>query len=612
MSGRASCARCGQRPVGYVGRECCYECVPHLKPGPRVRLCQRCDTNPVGYSGRACCFVCVPRQRHDPAVCKRCRAGEIWTSGLCRRCHRLAPLVDSCQDCLAWGVTRHNTWLCQACRGWRRRYTAADCPGCDRHVPVNHRGFCRLCCRQATIRNQLDPAHATLDVAELGRDGQQLFLADLILKKRAKHAGDTELSPLRCARWPNRFPVEHQQLLLFAWPRALTNDAIRNIEPPLPELAGVLVRAVAEHGERHGWTNSQRVQTARGIRVLLAFQDTPGARITTTEADVLLGVENTNVRPVLDVLAAVDMLDDDRRPPLETWFEHRTAHLPSPMLDELRSWFIALRDGSTSPPRMRPRQVTTVRSAVTVVLPALGAWADAGYDSLRQITRDHVVGSLTATSNRSMTLTSLRSLFRYLKARKVVFVNPTVRIRHDRPPAMEVQSVDLDAIRDALNSDDPARAAIAALVAFHALRNGQLRRLHLVDVQDGRLHVDANTIVIADPVRRRLNTWLTERARRWPRTANPHLFISARTAVRTSEVSAPWVIDKLGVRPQTIRQDRILQEAIATHGDIRRLADLFGISIATAQRYADVILRPNERDLADADNAKEPLDPHTM
>lgn len=593
MTGRAPCARCGQQPVGYVGRECCFECVPHLKTGPRPRLCERCGANPIGYVGRKCCFECVPRRRRNPLVCKRCGAPEVWTSGLCRRCHRLAPLVDSCRDCLAWGATRHNTWLCQACRGWRRRYQPRTCPGCTRDVPVNDRGFCRLCCRQATARNQLEPAHAVVDVGRLGRDGQQLFFADLILKKRGKQPVTDRPSDRR-ESWPAGYPVEHQQLVLFAWPHTLTNDTVRHLEPRLPELAAALVRAVADHGDRHGWTNSQRVQTARGIRVLLAVQDTPGDRITTSEADMLLAVENTSVRPVLDVLDAVGMLDDNRRPALEGWFEHRTAPLPEPMRSELREWFVALRDGSMNPPRMRPRQVETVRSSVTAVLPALGAWADDGHDSLREITRDHVLAALAAASSRTRTLSSLRGLFRYLKARKVVFVNPTTRIRHDRPQPMDVGAIDLDAIRDALNSNDHARAAIAALVAFHALRNGQLRQLQLVDVRDGRLHVDGNVIVLAEPVRRRLNTWLAERARRWPATANPHLFISARTAVRTSAVSTPWIIDKLGVRPQTIRQDRILQEAIATNGDVRRLADLFGISVGTAQRYADVILRPNE------------------
>jgi hypothetical protein len=41
--------------------------------------------------------------------------------------------------------------------------------------------------------------------------------------------------------------------------------------------------------------------------------------------------------------------------------------------------------------------------------------------------------------------------------------------------------------------------------------------------------------------------------------------------------------------PQTIRQDRILDEAHATRGDIRRLCDLFGFSTAGAYRYAATV-----------------------
>lgn len=142
----------------------------------------------------------------------------------------------------------------------------------------------------------------------------------------------------------------------------------------------------------------------------------------------------------------------------------------------------------------------------------------------------------------------------------------------------------LPAARDYLAASH-AQAAIVALIAFHALRNAQVRQLLLTDIGDGRVRVDANTIVMADPVREPINAWLAERARRWPSSANPHLFISSRTAVRTTPVSAAWIIDKVGVLPQKIREDRILNEAIATDGDVRRLSDLFGISVATAERY---------------------------
>jgi hypothetical protein len=593
-----SCALCGLRPVGYTGRGYCYTCVPRKKNGPRPRICSRCAVNPVGYSGRDCCYTCVPRRRKAPLACKRCGSGDFYTAGLCRRCHRMAPLVDSCRDCLSWGVTRHDTWLCQACRGWRRRYHESNCPGCGRQLVVNHRGYCRLCCRQATAGNRAAAAHTVLDMSALTRGGQQLFLADLVLKKRGKQFGATAPAPRRVL-WPAGYPAEHQQLVLFAWPRDLSNDNVGNREPPIPALAGALQHAVADHGDRHGWTKGQRDRTWRGIRVLLAVQDTPGARITMSEANELLDVEHASLQPVLEVLDSVGMLHDDRLPPLEAWFANHTAQLPDTMHHELAVWFHALRDGSTSPPRMRPRHIDTVRTKVWAVLPIIKRWAADGHQSMREITRDHVAEALAATPRRRATLSPLRGLFRYLKASKLTFLNPTARLRGDPIPATQPLPIELGPVRDALKSDDPANAAIAALIAFHALRNGQVRQLLLTDIRDGRLHVDGNSIVMADPVRQRINAWLTERARRWPNTANPHLFISFRTAVRTSTVSSVWISDRLGVSPQKLREDRILNEAIASGGDVRRLCDLFGVSVGTAQRYADVVLKPKECDLTD-------------
>ena len=512
----------------------------------------------------------------------------------------MAPLVDSCRDCLAWGVTRHETWWCQACRGWQRRpgTTTGECPSCHREVVLNQRGFCRLCSRQATTLNNLRPVHAVIDVIAANRWGQQLSFADMILKKRGKHPGTRPAPARRRERWPVGFPVEHEQLTLFAWSRDLTNETVRRLEPPVPALAAAMAQAVADHGERHGWSRAQRDVTWRGIKVLLAIQATPGGRISATEADVLLEVDNATVHPVLEVLDSVGMLRDDRDPPLQRWFDRHTAGLPAPMRHELTTWFHALRDGSATPPRTRPRNIETVRSAISLVLPIAKRWAADGHESLREITRDHVTAALATAKHPSKTLSALRSLFRYLKGTKVTFVNPTTRLRGEPATPTQPLPIELGPVRAALTSDDPAQAAIAALIAFHALTNAQVRHLRLTDIRDGRLHLERNTIVIADPVRERVNAWLAERARRWPNTANPHLFISTRTAVRTTPVSAPWIIDTLGVLPSTIRQDRILHEAIATGGDIRRLCDLFGISVMTAQRYVDVILRPNEVDLA--------------
>ncbi|RFS85959.1 hypothetical protein D0T12_04790 [Actinomadura spongiicola] len=39
-------------------------------------------------------------------------------------------------------------------------------------------------------------------------------------------------------------------------------------------------------------------------------------------------------------------------------------------------------------------------------------------------------------------------------------------------------------------------------------------------------------------------------------------------------------------------QDRIVDEALATGGDLRRLCDLFSVTIATAEHYAAVLNYP--------------------
>jgi hypothetical protein len=67
--------------------------------------------------------------------------------------------------------------------------------------------------------------------------------------------------------------------------------------------------------------------------------------------------------------------------------------------------------------------------------------------------------------------------------------------------------------------------------------------------------------------------------------ANPHLFIHYKTATHTGPARPWWISKKLGMPAQAIRQDRILDEAIASSGDARRLTDLFGLSITQAARY---------------------------
>ena len=251
----------------------------------RPRMCERCGHNPVGYTGRACCYDCVPRRRKAPLVCKRCGTdNDYYSGGLCRRCHRSAHVIDSCRDCLAWGVTRREKWLCQACRGWHRRFdNEVDCPSCQRQVLVNDRGFCRMCTRHASIINQRHPTHRALDIVGLGQHGHQLVMADLILKKRRSTTAAPRRPRPQRVRWPHQFPTEVEQLVLFTWLRVLSDEIVATLAPPpIPHLDQALRHAVDAHGDQHGWTKDTRDRTRRCIRILLSLQDTPGAASTSS------------------------------------------------------------------------------------------------------------------------------------------------------------------------------------------------------------------------------------------------------------------------------------------------------------------------------------------
>ncbi len=147
-------------------------------------------------------------------------------------------------------------------------------------------------------------------------------------------------------------------------------------------------------------------------------------------------------------------------------------------------------------------------------------------------------------------------------------------------------AVDLAALRAALDSPSPARAVITALLAYHAIRTGQLAQLQLTDIRGGRLHLDDRVILLAQPVRDRVDAYLSHRAATWPTTVNAHLFIHARNWTGTRPVTAAWISCQLGISAEHIRLDRIYQEVEATGGDIRALCDLFGMSIANAARWA--------------------------
>ncbi|WP_239341611.1 hypothetical protein [Frankia sp. CiP3] len=561
------------------------------RPASRPRLCPTCRRTPVKDPRSRYCYACTPGGPVTAPPCRRCGARkDYYSAGLCVRCHKYAPqIADSCPDCYAWGTWRVNSWFCQGCRAWRRNHPhVGSCRACERDVHLAE-GICRLCVTHAALIRSTDGIG---DPVAANRHGQQLFLADMF--HRAGHGRRDRDQPA-----PPPTPGEVRadgwyQLVLLEMPRDLAAGRGAGFPAPKdPQMAGLFDRHVRDHAARHGWSVNTAIRTRQAIRILLGLQDVPGAPLKATEVAALVGI-GAPMRAVREVLVEAGMFVDDSTPSIEAWFTRTVAGLPEPMTAELQAWFDTLLHGSTTPPRTRRRHPNTIRVKLRWALPALQAWAGDGHVSLREISPAQVRACLPPSGTPRATMgAGLRSIFGTLRARKVIFTDPIAHIATGSPEKREPLPTDLAKLREALvSTDDPVRAAIAALLAFCALEPRQLPRLTLADIRDGQLHLPGRVIQLAEPVRDRLAAYLDYRTRRWPSSANPYLFIHHQNAGTTTPAQTDWITHRLGLSAQAIREDRILHEAHATRGDVRRLCDLFGLSVAGAQRYTATVDHP--------------------
>ncbi|WP_157620387.1 hypothetical protein [Saccharothrix sp. NRRL B-16348] len=140
---------------------------------------------------------------------------------------------------------------------------------------------------------------------------------------------------------------------------------------------------------------------------------------------------------------------------------------------------------------------------------------------------------------------------------------------------------------------------VLALIAVRALRPKQISTLLLADLDrstgrlqvrssgDGRsdavrvVHLDEHTLLLA-------KNMLAERHERWPMSSNPHLVLSAVSAMHPDaspvDYTMDWVADLTGLNATQLRRDRILDEAVETVDPVH-LMRLFGLSPATAMTY---------------------------
>ena len=338
-------------------------------------------------------------------------------------------------------------------------------------------------------------------------------------------------------RPPNAVSSGIHQLALFPTPRPTLRSTTVLPEPADPALAAHCDRVLREHAARHGWTKRLTNVVAASLRAVLAWQDTPGGPIKTSEARRLLHQPNrTTVESTLEVLAVAGLLDDDRAEAARTAFLARIAGLPATMTAQMETWYTIMAEGSKQPPRRRPRHPRTIDVHVNALRPILRAWADHGHQSLAEITPHPHHGIAAHGSGRPAAGRHGAALpVQHPQGPQGDLHQPDAGhvVRGNRPTS-RCPSTRSHPRR--LNSPDPARALAVALVAFHGLLARPGAQHQLTDVRDGRLIIDDRSIPLAGPVQVRLRAYLDHRARRFPNTANPYLLVNRRSAPRLTPV----------------------------------------------------------------------------
>jgi hypothetical protein len=343
-----------------------------------------------------------------------------------------------------------------------------------------------------------------------------------------------------------------------------------------------LTAAVATFAQTRGWPPATTRGVQRGV-ALLAVTD-PGFDLNPAMHAALRQryIPLARLREFLD---AAELTHHPARPRPDRRIEQVLGQLPAPMIKEITAWVITL---SGAQYRGQPRMMSTIDSYLRAIRPALRHWAQR-YPSLRQVTDDDITTHLQPLrgSRRTHTAVALRSLFRTLKTRRLIFTNPARRVRPGNYPRRPVLGLD-DATRAGLltSIDRADHRLVVVLAAVHALTRADIATLRLEDINppERTITVRGKPRPLDTLTHQHLLTWLHQRHHLWPTTANPHLMLTNHSALGVAPVSTSY-FQALPIPVSQLRADRLLTQARDTGGDALTLIHLFGLSDDTAVRY---------------------------
>lgn len=501
-------------------------------------------------------------------------------TGRSRRPHRafLRLDPDSCDHCLAWGQLEGRT--CSACRAFFESATEAFCDICRRKAPARD-GVCRLCRKQASL-NAGPNNKTTLDLSSPARTGHQLFLANLgAVPGSRPETPCTSASTRAAVRLVARRTWE--PIALFDAHRRFIRTG-RPLEPQDPELSIALLARAGHLAELHGWPPRTLRSVRRGLQMLCASH-APGERITASTAVELTYAAIPAVH-VIDVLEHTEAFLDDRPDPVHAWCDRHLDFLPAQIRAEIDAWTEVLCGAPRHPARAQATILTRLRS----LLPFLADHPR--YGTLREVTRGDVLAWLDGRPHLAQDASALRSLFRTLKTRRLIFANPTRNIDGGKPRTtipLPLAPPDLATIAQAAQNN-PALHLVVALAGIHALPPRAIRALltEQIDLPGYRLDPYGLDRPLDPFTADAVTAYLAERHRRWPASTNPYLLVSRNTATRTTPVSAFWLeklFDGLPATASRLREDRILEQAAADGADPLHLAHVFALCAKASLRY---------------------------
>ncbi|MFJ2094659.1 hypothetical protein ACIOEW_36190 [Streptomyces sp. NPDC087901] len=509
----------------------------------------------------------------------------------------------SCGHCGCWGVTKG---LCRGCESWKHepiRYPVAGCARCTRTLPLSRAaGLCRGCLIHVREHGPDTPGHTQLQLALGKRPVTQLKHPARFLGYDTTATTHRTRARERARRRPAPRPVsEHlvdpQQGALFPamrdWSRlaSFTADELPALTPNAERLLDGFTRFCRAQLRFTDPNPHGHAAALRALRIVLAHL---GAAAPVHEADLrdLARLDpNISAQRVIGFLTQLGHLvpaltvDHD-----QAAINRLTASFPDPMRTELQHWVTVLKGEGRR--RHQPLPTATIRGYLWQAAPIVRMWSE-HTTTLTAITQQDIHDILTRAPGKPARSAHhvLRSLFGALKQQRVVFRDPTrgIHLPANPPLPRPLPSDRLAGLLDRAHT--PLARLLVALTAIHAVLPSQAAAIPLrdLDLANGRLRLPSRTLYLDSLTTELLCTWLTHRQNTWPVCANPHLLVSAQTAL---DPTGPPIgktllrnaIGRTGLTARALWQDRILAEARHS-ADPVRLIRLFAIADSTAMRY---------------------------